>query len=209
MNDKKTIKTLTPSAYNPRKEMQPEELKSLQKSLYEFGDLSGIIFNLRSGNLVSGHQRCKVLPRENEITITKRYNPPTRTGTVAEGYVLIDGEKYQYREVDWTDDKEKTANLAANNQGSVNDPGLLSALLKELDALGTMDLTIAGFSDAEINDIIGGIETDEEPEIKEWELDDITIPFWVVIRCPIDKADKVKAALAAIGEPDIIIETSI
>lgn len=148
------ISDFKPALYNPRKEMSDEKLISLKKALWEFGDLSGIVFNIRTGNLVSGHQRCKVLPRENEITITKKYDPPTRTGTVAEGYVLIDSEKYQYREVDWPEDKEKAANLAANNQGSVNDPDLLSALLKELDTLDTVDMSLTGFDKKELDKII-------------------------------------------------------
>lgn len=207
MSNKK-IADLEDADYNPRKKMSRDGLLSLKKALWEFGDLSGIVFNIRSGKLISGHQRCKVLPRENEITITKKYDTPTRTGTMAEGYMLIDGEKYQYREVDWPDDKEKAANLAANNQGSVNDPGLLSTLLKELDSLGTIDMSITGFSEDELDKLLKD-DIDESPEIKEWELDDLTMPFWAVIRCPIDKVDKVKAALAALSENDIIIETSI
>ncbi|HCZ10897.1 MAG TPA: hypothetical protein DHV16_01280, partial [Nitrospiraceae bacterium] len=194
-NDKTSIADLTPAGYNPRKALSMDELASLKKALLEFGDLSGVVFNRRSGNLVSGHQRCKVFSADNEITITERYDPPTRTGTVAEGHVLIDGEKYSYREVDWPDDKEKAANLAANNQGSVNDPALLSSLLKELEELGTVDMKITGFSEDEIDKMIGDLDPDKNVacEVKEWELDDLAMPFWAVVRCPIDRADQVKA----------------
>ncbi|MCI0563624.1 MAG: hypothetical protein MN733_34560, partial [Nitrososphaera sp.] len=47
--------------------------------------------------------------------ITQRYRKPTRTGTVAEGYVIADGERYHYREVNWDEETHAAANIAANN----------------------------------------------------------------------------------------------
>jgi len=46
------------AGYNPRT-ITDEQLKMLNKSLQTFGDLSGIVYNRRTGNLVGGHQRLK------------------------------------------------------------------------------------------------------------------------------------------------------
>lgn len=49
--------------YNPRKDLQPEdaEYKKLRRSIEEFGYVEPIIWNERTGNVVGGHQRLKVL----------------------------------------------------------------------------------------------------------------------------------------------------
>lgn len=54
-----TISNLNPAPYNPRK-ITDKKLAMLQKSMAEFGDLSGIVCNTRTGHLVGGHQRLKV-----------------------------------------------------------------------------------------------------------------------------------------------------
>ena len=49
--------------YNPRKDLQPEDIeyKKLRQSIEEFGYIEPIIWNQRTGNVVGGHQRLKVL----------------------------------------------------------------------------------------------------------------------------------------------------
>ena len=97
--EKMKIKDLRPADYNPRK-ISKEKMIQLQKALEEFGNLSGIIFNKQTGNLIGGHQRLKCIPKNAEITITDNYNPPTSKGTIAEGFILLYGGKHNYREVD-------------------------------------------------------------------------------------------------------------
>lgn len=61
---------LDPSAYREIK-----ALRALQKSMAEFGDLSGIVFNRRTGNLIGGHQRIKIIdPLRNLIPSRKLRN---------------------------------------------------------------------------------------------------------------------------------------
>ncbi len=48
---------------NPRR-ITDKKLDMLKKAVSEFGDLSGIVFNRTTGQLVGGHQRVKVLPAE-------------------------------------------------------------------------------------------------------------------------------------------------
>lgn len=130
------------NAKNPRKITDPK-LEMLRKSLEEFGDLSGIVFNRVTGNLVGGHQRSKVLPLDAQIVITQDYgDKPTRSGTIAEGHVVIAGEKFKYREVEFDEQKETAAMIAANKHGGEWDFPVLNDLLLELDQESyAMDLT--------------------------------------------------------------------
>lgn len=202
----KTIGDLNAANYNPRK-ISSDGLARLTRALDELGDLAGIVKNVRTGNLVTGHQRVKVIPKDTEIHITDRYAPPTEKGTVAEGYIVFAGEKHKYREVDWPIEKEKLANLAANNQGGENDNAKLASLLSDLNLTPDIDLSLSGLDEGTLDKILDGMAP-EDSKAKEWELGDLSVPFWSVVRCPIDKADQVKAALLALGE-DVIVESSL
>lgn len=65
------LSDLKPAEYNPRK-ISADQLKNLKKSIEEFGDLSGIVFNRRTGNVVGGHQRLKCVPDDAQIEKTGR-----------------------------------------------------------------------------------------------------------------------------------------
>ena len=56
------IGDLSPAPYNPRK-ISERAQNALSKSLGDFGDISGIVWNKRTGNLVCGHQRVKELEK--------------------------------------------------------------------------------------------------------------------------------------------------
>lgn len=148
----RTLQELAPDQRNPRR-ISDKQLEMLKKSLEEFGDLSGIVFNRKTGVLVGAHQRLKVLPKDAEIEITKEYKKPTRTGTVAEGYVIVDGERFTYREVNWNSTKAKAANLAANKHGGEFDLPMLNEFLLELDA-ENYDLDLTGFTAEEIENLM-------------------------------------------------------
>ena len=143
---------LRPNPSNPRKISDPK-LKMLKKSLETLGDLSGLIFNRRSGQMVSGHQRLKVLPPDAEIVLESGGNPPSKTGTVSEGYVMIDGEKFKYREVDWDEMTEKTANIAANQHGGEFDFQALTEWVIDLKN-ENIDLDLIGFDQGELDNIL-------------------------------------------------------
>lgn len=143
----KSLGELSPNPENPRK-ISEAKLKQLGKALHEFGDLSGIIFNRKTKHLVSGHQRLKLLDRDTEIQIERTYKAATRTGTVAEGFVLLDGERINYREVLWGRVKEKAAALAANRNAGDWDNALLSDWFSELSGF-EYDLDFTMFDDKE------------------------------------------------------------
>lgn len=90
--ERREIKTLTPSPYNPRKDLKPGdcEYDHLKRSIEEFGCVEPIIFNERTGRVVGGHQRLKVLielgEKETECVIVDL--PDER-----------DGRTYSYNEV--------------------------------------------------------------------------------------------------------------
>lgn len=160
----KTIDQLKPNEKNPRK-ISDEKLQMLKKSLEEFGDLSGIVYNRKLKRLVGGHQRAKTLPKDAEIVIERNYSTPTISGTVAEGYIKLGTERISYREVEWDDAKDLAANLAANKHGGEFDLPKLTDLLKELDELD-YDMELTGFEDDEIDKLIL-TEINESEELKE------------------------------------------
>lgn len=142
------VKDLKPAAYNPRK-ITDAQLARLKKSLEEFGDLSGIVFNTRTQTMVSGHQRVKNIDADCKIT----KQPHTdKTGTVALGYIDTPVGRFAYREVDWPGDKEKKANIAANKHGGEFDDDLLKELLDDLKLEDPLDIELIGFDEIPFQD---------------------------------------------------------
>lgn len=146
------IGDLKPNEENPRK-VSDQKLEFLKNSIAEFGDLSGFVHNRRSERIVGGHQRQKVMPPGVTIHITKLYPKPTRIGTVAVGYLLFDGERHSYRQVDWDESKEKAANIAANKGAGSWDDKLLSQWMRDLDEYG-FDLDLTMFDEDERSDFL-------------------------------------------------------
>ena len=54
---------LIPASYNPRKELKPgdPEYEKLKRSIEEFGYVEPVIWNKRTGVVIGGHQRLRVL----------------------------------------------------------------------------------------------------------------------------------------------------
>ena len=134
------IKDLNPNKKNPRK-ISGKKLDLLRKSLEKFGDLSGFVYNVQSKTLVSGHQRQKALEK-GTIKVEVHHEKPTPAGTVAEGYALVNGERFKYREVSWDAKTETEALLAANRHSGDWDQGLLKLVMADMPG---MDMELAGF----------------------------------------------------------------
>lgn len=90
--------------YNSRK-IDEEALQGLKTSIDEFGDISGIVINKRSGNLICGHQRCKAL--------MEKYG---NLDIVDDKITTPGGGVFKIRYVDWPIEKERAANVAANSR---------------------------------------------------------------------------------------------
>lgn len=125
--------------YNPRN-ITAKELSNLGQSIAEFGDLSGVVFNRFSGQLVSGHQRISSLskyPSKIETSAVKG----DKHGTVEEGYIVFKTEKglvrIPLRIVEWDSLKtEGAANIAANAHGGDFDTKRLALLVGEIGGFG-------------------------------------------------------------------------
>lgn len=160
------LEDLKPNPANPRK-ITDVKLEMLRKSIAEFGDLSGVIFNRATGQLLGGHQRLKVLPPDAEI-VRHELSEPSPTGTVATGHIMINGERFNYREVSWDENREKAANIAANQHGGEWDYPLLTDWVNDLDA-ANIDIDLLGFDHGELTRMLAPdfkIKA-EEPELKE------------------------------------------
>lgn len=147
---------------NPRK-ITTTQYEALEKTMQEFGDLSGVVVNVRNQEVIGGNQRTSIFQKNaDKVKITKTaLDKPDAQGTVAIGYIELNGSKFSYREVDWDEDKEARANIIANKAGGFWDNDILANefdenLLKE-----------SGFSDFELG-IFGDI-TDENDVATEWE----------------------------------------
>jgi len=132
--------------YNPRKDLSPgdSEYEKLRRSIEEFGYVEPVIWNRRTGNIVGGHQRYKVL--------------------MALGYKEIDCVV-----LDIDEQKEKALNVALNKITGEFDIPMLTDLLRDLNQDG-FDVSLTGFDAAELDalfrdDVLGGIKEDafDEP----------------------------------------------
>ena len=138
------VKDLKPAKYNPRKDLKPgdPEFEKLKRSVEEFGYVEPILWNQRTGVVVGGHQRLKVLQHL--------------------GYTEVDCVI-----LDLDEKKEKALNVALNKISGDWDLPLLTALLKDLND-GGYDATITGFDVSEMSDLFDDqseIKEDDPPDV--------------------------------------------
>jgi hypothetical protein len=152
-------RVLSGSNNNP---LNPRKISDVELTALSLG---GIILNRITGQLVGGHQRVAAF-RQGEVaaTITDELKKPDRTGTVAFGHIELNGTRYGYREVVWTTEQEKIANIAANNIGGDWDNALLAEVLKSIKDLapsgdGTVTaLEQTGFNDSDLTKLLADLE---------------------------------------------------
>jgi hypothetical protein len=157
------IQDLTANPKNPRI-VTDEKLEMLRKSILSFGDLSGIIYNRKTKQLVGGHQRTKILDGPHKIVIAKKYAKPTKAGTLADGYVEAFGERFVYREVSWSSKTEKAANIAANKGAGTWDDPQLTEWLSELALDSEFDMDLTMFDVDERDDFLNIDDSDDDAE---------------------------------------------
>lgn len=131
---------LNPATYNPRKDLRPgdPEYEKLARSIETFGYVEPVVWNERTGNVVGGHQRLKLL--------------------LAKGDREIDVSV-----VNLSEQEEKALNIALNKISGDWDDERLGLLMQELTEDATIDEALTGFDPDEIDDIIAAI-TEEAPE---------------------------------------------
>lgn len=132
------VEKINPAAYNPRIDLQPgdPEYDALKKSIEQFGYIDPLIWNEKTGNLVGGHQRYKILMEERpkEITVS---------------VVSLD------------EDKEKALNIALNKISGDWDEEKLEKVLSELKE-ANFDMSFTGFSDEEYKELLKNLPSDTE-----------------------------------------------
>jgi hypothetical protein len=156
MDDDKKVSDLKKAEWNPRR-ISEFDFKNLVQSMQTFGDLSGIVKNIETGNLVGGHQRLEAFKRlgaENIHIVQHMSDGPTPVGTLAYGYVInADGEQFAYREVMWDEQKEKAANIAANRIQGEFDLDQLAQINYELRETNPDLLALTGQTDEELDQL--------------------------------------------------------
>ena len=106
----RTIADLKGDPANPR-DIEDDSAAGLQASLAEFGDISGIVFNRQTGELVTGHQRCEqIRERWGDLAIDVVRGDPDRAVMTSP-----DGHVFDVRLVDWSQARQRAANVAANS----------------------------------------------------------------------------------------------
>jgi hypothetical protein len=145
---------------NPRT-LSEKQFKLLKRDLAELGDLSGIVHDLNSDEIISGNQRSKIMEiKPAMITIVEKFRKPTKTGTVATGFVTYNGEKFAYRQVKWTPRQCEKANVVANKSGGSWDMDVLA------NSFEIEDLMDWGFEKIELGLNIDKIGGEDGPDKK-------------------------------------------
>ena len=132
------INKLNPAKYNPRVDLKPgdPEYEKLKRSIKEFGYVEPIVWNSRTGNVVGGHQRLKILKDEGQT-------------------------KIKVSVVDLSDSQEKALNIALNKISGDWDQEKLNQIFKDLQEDIDIDVELTGFEIEEINDIMANFDTIE------------------------------------------------
>lgn len=127
------VSKIKAAAYNPRKDLRPGDAKydSLKKALSEFDLVEPLVWNERTGNLVGGHQRFKILLERGDNTVP----------------VSV---------VDLDDDREKLLNIALNKHSGEWDLPMLSQVIQSLKA-SAQDLELTGFDPRELKNLAAWI----------------------------------------------------
>ena len=111
---------------NPRQITQ-KQYGNLADWLGQLGDLSGVVHDLNTDEIIGGNQRSRVFDINNcEIVLAEQYAEPDKQGTIAHGYVVWQGAKYAYRQVCWTPKQCEMANIVANKAGGTFDFDILA-----------------------------------------------------------------------------------
>ncbi|RKN75018.1 ParB N-terminal domain-containing protein [Paenibacillus ginsengarvi] len=125
------IDRINAAAYNPRVDLQSDdpEYEKLRRSIESFGYVQPIVWNERTGNMVGGHQRYKILVHE------------------------LGRTELEVSVVDLDDQQERLLNLALNKVDGRWDDEALAKLLEELQDSGA-DLDLSGFNSEEIDRLL-------------------------------------------------------
>jgi len=140
------IDQLRPDPANPRR-ISDEELDALERSLRQFGFVQPVLARREDGTVIGGHQRLLAARRLGLQTVP----------------------------VTWLDlsvEQAHVLNLALNKISGSSDDALLARLLADLQASPDVDLSLSGFGEDEIKDLLRSLEVRERHErVESFDLD--------------------------------------
>ena len=155
---------MKPYHNNPR-QISKKQHERLTHTLSKLGDLSGIVHNLETDEVIGGNQRMTVFT-DGTPEIVETYDKPDEQGTVAHGFIVWKGHKFAYRQVRWDEATAREANIAANLGGGDWDWDNLSGWdAKELIDWGFDGETVKDWSRdiAGLNELLGSEVPDFQP----------------------------------------------
>jgi len=127
--EKIKIDKLNPAEYNPRKDLKPGDsvYEKLKQSIQTFGYVEPVLWNKRTGNIIGGHQRYKVLVELGQTEID---------------CVVVDMDL----------ENEKALNIALNKVSGDWDNDKLILLISDLQG-SDFDVSLTGFDAFELDDL--------------------------------------------------------
>ena len=132
------IDLLRPDPANPRR-ISEEELDALERSLRQFGFVQPILARKEDRTVIGGHQRLVAARRLGLATVPVTY-------------------------LDLSVEQARLLNLALNKISGSWDDALLARLLADLQSSPDVDLSLSGFGEDEIKDLLRSLETREKRE---------------------------------------------
>ena len=140
------IEALHPDPANPRR-ISEDELDALERSLRQFGFVQPVLARREDQTVIGGHQRLVAARRLGLTSVP----------------------------VTWLDvsvDQARLLGLALNKISGAWDDALLARLLADLGATPELDLTLSGFGQDEIGELLRSLETREKREqVESFDLD--------------------------------------
>jgi DNA modification methylase len=141
------IDLLRPDPANPRR-ISEEELDALERSIRQFGFVQPILARKEDRTVIGGHQRLLAARRLGYTTVPVTY-------------------------LDLSIEQARLLNLALNKISGSWDDALLARLLADLQATPDLDLSLSGFGEDEIKDLLRSLETREKREqVESFDLDE-------------------------------------
>jgi DNA modification methylase len=145
--DEVTIDDLRPDPANPRR-ISEEELDALERSLRQFGFVQPVLARREDRTVIGGHQRLVAARRLGLTTIPVTW-------------------------LDVTVEQARLLGLALNKISGTWDEALLARLLADLQATPDVDLSLSGFGEDEVKDLLRSLEVREKREhVESFDLDE-------------------------------------
>ena len=182
-----SLSKINPAPYNPRKDLKPgdPEYEKLKRSMDEFGIVDPLVWNERTGNLIGGHQRYKII--------------------LASGETEVDVSV-----VDLDKQREKALNIALNKISGEWDSQKLKDLLMEIDD-GLFDMGLTGFNSEEIEEMMTQHfkPADIDELLQELDMSQtVQKPIWATIRTKAENQEILDRVLAMLEQNGIRVERS-